>query len=262
MSAYKFDTSGGPKWCIPIFAKLTTFLESISNQISNLDEKLCNKLDEVTNSLQADIQSANKKADLALERAQSNEAAIDKLRAELHSMNRKCNGLEADNIRLTTQCDAQESYSRRENLLIRGILEDPNETEESCITSVRCFLVNKMKLDKDTVEKMVLVRCHRVGRSAPSSTFNRPVIVRFHDFNDRKLVWNKKFDITDNYASVNENFANNIEYRRRLLYPIVKKANKSPKYTKVYIRGDTLVLDNMEYVFDEIHKLPSTSSTV
>ena len=44
-----------------------------------------------------------------------------------------------------------------------------------------------------------------------------------------------------------ENYATNVEHRRKLLYPVMKKAKKSPKYTKSYLKGDKLVIDNTEY---------------
>ena len=88
---------------------------------------------------------------------------------------------------------------------------------------------------------MVLVRCHRIGpnnNDNNSTNYCRAIIVRFLDFNDRKLVWGERMALAGKEYSISENFANNIEYRRRLLYPIMKAAKKSAKYQKVLLRGD------------------------
>ena len=149
---------------------------------------------------------------------------------------------------------AQETYSRRNNLMIRGIPEKNEETEEMCITAVRNFLIKEMNIDAAAVSRMTLVRCHRVGRNIPH--FKRPIIVRFLDYNNKKLIWNKRFDIMDKTLSISENYANIIEYRRRLLYPIVKKAKQFQKYGKVYIKGDSIIVNNSTYSFDNLHKVP------
>ena len=86
-----------------------------------------------------------------------------------------------------------------------------------------------MNIDAAAVSRMTLVRCHRVGRNIPH--FKQPIIVRL-------------------------NYTNNIEYRRRLFYPIVKKAKQSPKYGKAYIKGDSIVVNNSTDSFDNLHKLP------
>ena len=108
-----------------------------------------------------------------------------------------------------------------------------------------------MNIDAAAVSRMTLVRCHRVGRNIPN--FKRPIIMRFLDYNNKKLIWNKRFDIIDKTLSIWENYANNIEYRRRLLDPIVKKAKQSPKYGKAYIKADSNVVNNSTY---NLHKLP------
>ena len=60
----------------------------------------------------------------------------------------------------------------------------------------------------------------------------------------------------DKTLSISENYANNIEYHRRLLYPIVKKAKQSPKYGKAYIKADSIIVNNSTYSFDNLHRLP------
>ena len=82
------------------------------------------------------------------------------------------------------------------------------------------LFIKEMNSDAAVVSRMTLVCCHRVGRNIPH--LKQPIIVWFLDYNNKKLIWNKIFDIIDNTLSISENYANNIEYRRRLLYPIVK----------------------------------------
>ena len=87
----------------------------------------------------------------------------------------------------------------------------------------------------------------RLGRKDNSGVYKRPIIVRFLDYNDRKFVWGKRMVLANTAISISENFANSIEHRRKLLYPIMKKAKASDKYQKAYLKSDKLVLDNVEY---------------
>ena len=57
--------------------------------------------------------------------------------------------------------------------------------------------------------------------------------------------------------SINENFAAEVEYRRILLYPILKYAKQSRRFEgKAFTNGDTLVLNNQSYSVEDLHKLP------
>ena len=72
-------------------------------------------------------------------------------------MIRKYNRLLGKNQQLQQSHDKQESYSRRENLLIRGTKEQPEETEKMCKDAVRQLLISEMNINDDKVKKMVLV---------------------------------------------------------------------------------------------------------
>ena len=73
------------------------------------------------------------------------------------------------------------------------------------------------------------------------------MIVRFLNYNDRQLIWGKPKLLENCTMSMSENFAAIVEHRRKLLYPIIKKARKSPKYPKSFFKGDKLVVDDAEY---------------
>ena len=71
-----------------------------------------------------------------------------------------------------------ENYSRRENLIISGILE--NETEKDSKTVCSEFFKDKLKINKP----IEIIRCHRIGKPGGK----RPLIVRFREYEDKELV--------------------------------------------------------------------------
>ena len=159
-------TSKAPEWGKALTAQLNTQLQSINNHLCSVDSTCVNiskQLDEFRTKVQNDIKAVDDKVTEALNTANANKVAIadnmntiKRLERELVTVNRKCNGLEVLNDRLTAQQEAQESYSRKDNLLIRGIKEQRDETPEMCITAVRNTLVRELKLDQDIVNG---IRC-------------------------------------------------------------------------------------------------------
>ena len=188
-------------------AQINAQYRSISKQINSVKadcSSISEQLADFKTKVQIDIQKIDEKATEALNTANANKAAISanadtikRLETELNRVNRKCNGLELENEKLTNQQESHESYSRRDNLLIRGIKEQQNETQETCIAAVRDVLIRDFKMEPDFVNKIVIVRCHRFGSSFAGgidASFLRPMIVRFLNFNDRQAVWMRRFD--------------------------------------------------------------------
>ena len=183
-----------PEWCPVLITQLTQCLETISNQMNDIDDKLCGKFDKLHSAVKSELCEVKKIATSAHSMAVANAAAIESLKKDLFNVNRKCNGLSAKNKRLT-------------------------ELQE--------------------------------GTKDNSGLYQRPIIVRFLDYNHRKLVWGKRTALANSPISVSENFGNGIEHRRKLLYPIMKRAKHSLNYQKTYIKGDRLVVDSKEYSLDD-----------
>ena len=164
---------------------------------------------------------------------------------------------------LQQQTNNGENYSRRKNLVIRGIDEVQQETDDICELATRNFLKAQLKLSDAVVDEMQLVRCHRMGpkfRRTPrrnQQVLRRPIIIRFGNFKDKSVVWKGKSNITDNKFSISENFSRDTEYNRRKLYAIYKKAKNMEKYKKkVSLNGDMLIIDSVKYNAGSLHMLP------
>ena len=130
----------------------------------------------------------------------------------------------------------------------------PHYMNNTCSRLTRDFFVQNLNISKHDADKIVFVRCHRVGKKSP--TVKRPMIVRFQCYADRQLVWNTRFHLKNKAFSLHENFASGVEYRRKLLYPIMSKARKSDKYQRVYLNGDILKINGRDYTVDDLGVLP------
>ena len=147
-----------------------------------------------------------------------------------------------------------ECQSRRDNLVFLGVHE---EKGQSCEESV-LGLLNYAGFPLDMRS---IVRSHRLGPFAHHKT--RPVIVRFHHYQDRETVWiGRKFIKDSCDVTVVEDFPEEIRNRRKQLYPVLNAALsyhdvQFPDYRfKARLTVDKLIISGKSYTVDTLDKLP------
>ena len=97
---------------------------------------------------------------------------------------------QSTNLKLKDQITKLEDYSRKNNLIIKGVPETgPNEKTKDIVAD---FLQNNLRID-DSVG-ITISDIHRLGKpphliSKPTKAA-RDIIVRFQSGMDRALVWN------------------------------------------------------------------------
>ncbi len=144
-----------------------------------------------------------------------------------------------------------ENRSRRDNLVINGISEDPNEKPEACEKKVSDFIKSKLQIEDD----VSIGRCHRLG-SKKSATHNRPVIIKFDKFKDRQKVWGARSKLSGTKISLKENFSKETEAIRAKLTPVMNAARKQNKLA--YLSVDKLWIDHKMYTIDTLDTLPDS----
>ena len=92
---------------------------------------------------------------------------------------------------IKTQTNNMETYSRGDNLLFHGIDQPANESNFSCAKAVRKLMVEQLQFNDGDASAVQFVRCHRLPENNRNAQ-SKPVIVRFKNYADRKLIWSKK----------------------------------------------------------------------
>ena len=139
-----------------------------------------------------------------------------------------------------------EAYSRRDNLIFEGVRQSEGEDLEKTIKEII-----RVNMQCPQVANMKFVRIHRLpGPSRPQR-----VIVKFHYFQDRQVVWAKRFKLKGQQIWVSEDFPVEVRNRRQVLYPIFKAAKSLPD-TKAVLSVDKLFVNNEPYTVDNLHQLP------
>lgn len=97
---------------------------------------------------------------------------------------------------LSLQLDRHEAYMRRKVILFHGI---PEESNENVAVTVVNTINNKMSLS--SISSKDVLTCHRLGinRGKP-----RPVLVRFHEYQHRHLVWSNKTTLKGSGYTISE----------------------------------------------------------
>ncbi|KAK8763386.1 hypothetical protein V5799_034005 [Amblyomma americanum] len=163
-------------------------------------------------------------------RLEESEKELSSLRASMDNMMRKIDDLQ--------------NRSRRNNVVIHGIREVPDETYEQLRTSV----VSGVFHEKLGVSVASTERIHRIGR--PSTERPRPVIVRFGNYNEKVEVLKNTKKLKDTNFSVHEHFSSNVRNRRKNLWKSAADNRKNGQ--KVALIFDKLKIDGVMYAWNDV----------
>ncbi len=140
-------------------------------------------------------------------------------------------------ITLNDKSDYLEGQSRRNNIVIDGILESANEKWSDSEDKVKKLLSEKLQIDPREIE---LERAHRSGKPSPSSTRPRPVIVKFLRYKDKLEVISKAKALKGMNIFINEDFPEAVQQKRKELLPAMWAARERGEIA--YLRYDKLIV--------------------
>ena len=247
-----------------------SLIDTLNGIFSTFLADVTKQFDEIKLDIATKVEAVEKSATDALALAQENQKnfkifkeetnkKIDYVVAENKSLKYLNDRLEVKVKQNVQQSNSSENYSRRNNIVVRDIVETDNETNEKCEEEIKSFLLNKLSLSAESVSALRIERCHRMGgkRRGAAQQHKRPIIMRFGGYKDKSIVWDRRSQLTGREYSMSENFSRGTEYNRQKLYPIFKKAKHIDRYKKVHLNEDILVLDDQRYNVDSIGTLPA-----
>ena len=157
--------------------------------------------------------------------------------------------------RLSSEVTSLETYMRRDNLLIDGLAESPNEDIKLKVLN---FFKDSLRVRRSN--QIVISRVHRIGTLPPPRSYGvrrpRTVIVRFQYYPDREEIWRASWKLRDNIHYVREDFPDSVRENRRILLPCFKAARKDPSVKQSFLKADNLFIDGRKYTVNNIDSLP------
>lgn len=144
---------------------------------------------------------------------------------------------------IESSIDDLNNRMRRNNLLVRGIPEKPNETWEETANCLRGFIQEHLGIEPGEIE-----RAHRVGRRQGVTA--RPIVVRFLDFRCKQNVLNNANKLKHSPSlkvSISEDFSPRVCHHRSKLWEFSAQfRNQNIKVKLVY---DKLYVEGKQYVY-------------
>lgn len=134
-----------------------------------------------------------------------------------------------------------EDRSRRSNLVIFGITEQPKETE----SVLRDKVIKNIFETKLGLSCTSVARIHRLGK--PSS--KRPIILYFQDFNEKEAVLRNAKKLQGTGISIQNDYCADTLRKRKLLWESAREDKVMNK--KVSLVHDKIRIDDKMYTWDD-----------
>ena len=231
------------------------FLAPMKEELSSINEFMVTaskKLDSI-GELQEEVINLKRENDLIKGKMNELQSSVDHLTNSRKSDQCKLAALRAENEEMKEKLLRSECQSRRDNLVFQGVHEEKGENCEESVLG----LLNYAGFP---LEMRSLVRTHRLGPFSHHKT--RPLIVRFHHYQDREIVWLGRKHIKDSCGiTIVEDFPEDIRNRRKQLYPVLNAAmsyrdEQFPDYRfKARLTVDKLIINGKSYTVDTLNKL-------
>lgn len=129
-----------------------------------------------------------------------------KMKDSVHNILQK---VEIENTAFSAKLEAMENYSRRENIVIEGLRESPNEDPQKAVD----FIFNALEMPKPAIQ-----RCHRLGRRQAGRP--RPFIIRLTNYSDKITMYMNAKNLRKN--------ANRIFLKDDVCQETQKKPSRTP----------------------------------
>ncbi|KAI5747791.1 hypothetical protein M8J77_018572 [Diaphorina citri] len=173
-------------------------IDRIASMMSEFQESL--RLAMSSTQQTPDIVSSLQLLDAAFREFQA--AVIEEL-GQLKVAVERIDSLEERQTRLEERQEAQEQYSRRNSLLLRGVPENRSgrDTEDDCLHHVMDLIQNKLGLD---LGEEVISRCHRLNSKDKTGKNARPIIMKFYSYKHRRMVFGQKKKLKGLPISISE----------------------------------------------------------
>ncbi|XP_042147735.1 uncharacterized protein LOC121047579 [Ixodes scapularis] len=234
------ETNPGPSDTNPASSDTQLILQLITGQ-----KEIAKGIQEVKvaqTSMEQKMSSFEKR----LETFETTLGTLKELKEKMVRCETQTSHLERHVIFLQGKIDDLENRGRRNNLIIHGMEELPDESTDS----LHDQLINGVFRDRLGISITGVERCHRLGRKVADKA--RPVILKLIDFREKLSVLKNCRKLKGSKIFVTEDFSLRVREIRRHLWgsTAVNRANKE----KVKLIYDKAVVNGKVYTWDQSTK--------
>ena len=172
---------------------------------------------------------------------------IMELRNDCDALKSEVGELREKTAQLQTSLVKMNQYSRRENMIVKGVRETDGE---NCEKTVKDLFIEKLG-----VGPFQLQRVHRLG-GVRDRTQPRPIIVCFAFFSDKLTVMQNRKKLMGTEVFIHDDLLPDIEERQRKLRPIASHIRNIDSQAKVVLVEDKLRYKGKIYTHENIRDIP------
>ena len=159
----------------------------------------------------------------------------EKLKSNVAKYDEKCQDL-------SSEIQELKARSMQQNLLFFGLAEE---------LKLRDFLKSELSFENpNVIDSIIFDRVHRLGKPKRNrDIYPRPIVARFERYRDHELIRTaaKDLNLKQNGYSIREQFAPEMEDKRRQLYPVMRKYQENPNNRVALVR-DRLYINGEQYI--------------
>ena len=268
MSKFQVESSASANSMLEEIKKMEERLsEKITSnkdkEISELEERLNNN---IRSTINASIKDALKVMQTTICTAVQNNPTIKSHSEEIQGLknenlrlNRKVQQLTAEHGCMKKQLTKIETKILEHCLIVRGLPEEPKETEKMMCDKLHNSLATIMQGETeeeklDSAKQIVIKNCCRLGRFSRNRPC--PVSVELLHKQDVEFILDNRFDLPRG-TYVDKEYPIDIEHKRKTLLPVLRAAKRLSNYKRQSrLEDDKLVLKGRVYNVNTLNQLP------
>lgn len=206
-------------------------------------EKILEQLKKISDDLQ-EIKSEKIKTNVRLLAIEQKMESITALEGRITACEEQMSVVAGTIRTLSAKIDDLENRSRRSNLIVYGIPEIVNESNES----LDSFVTEKILKEILEVQSAGFERIHRLGKKMENKT--RPVIFKLFDFRDKAKILKNCYKLKGTIYAISEDFSRPVQEIRKKLWNSAKE--NRDRREKVQLVFDKIKINGSLFVWDDI----------
>eukprot|EP00745_Piridium_sociabile_P031717 TRINITY_DN52698_c0_g1_i5.p1 TRINITY_DN52698_c0_g1~~TRINITY_DN52698_c0_g1_i5.p1 ORF type:complete len:344 (+),score=84.28 TRINITY_DN52698_c0_g1_i5:194-1225(+) len=211
---------------------MTTKFDTMEGKLDAMEGKF-NSMEEKFDAMKEDIKDIH-------DGYAALEEEVQTLNDEIASLRRENDDLKKRVLDTERKADDLEGRSKRNNLIIYGLLRTPGETPSDCEGVVSDMIVDKLDMTGD----IQFDRVHRLNASPTS-----PVIACCTFYKDKEKILKAKRKLKGSQVCIGEDFSYRVREIRKKLSPHLKKARSEGKRATMIF--DHLLIDGKKLYLGE-----------
>ena len=189
----------------------------------------------------------------------SHSTEIQSLKEDNLRLNWKVQQLTVEQNRMKRQITNIETKGLDECLIIRGLPEEPKETDKRIFDKLHNVLATIMQGETEeektnAAKNLTFQRRRRLGRY--SKNRSRPISVELTHRQDAEFILENRFDLPRGIY-VDKEYPIEIERKRKIMLPVLRVAKRLSNFRKQsWLEDDKLVLKGRTYNVNTLNQLP------